>query len=176
MRGKLVAVAVSFGLVLAANAPAQSRDESWQRCASDTAAPDLKIGACTAIIQARGESDKNRNAAFYNRGTAFSAKGQYDRAIADFSQALKLDPDDGISYIGRGNAYLQSRDFDHAGPDFDAAIRLHAQPGIAYSGKGVIDLANDRYGRAVEDFGKTVSLQPDESEGFTMRCLARGIV
>lgn len=176
MRGKLFTIAVAFGLVLAAPALAQKNDENWHQCASNTSAPDVKIAACSAVIQAGGGTNKNLNAALYNRGSAYSATGQYDKAIADFTQALKLNPDDGILYIGRGNAYLQNGDFDHAGPDFDAAIRLHAQPAVAYSGKGMIDFVRGQYDRAIEDFGQTVRLQPGEAEGFTMRCLARAIV
>lgn len=176
VRGKLFTIAVAFGVVLTAPALAQKNDDNRHQCASNTAAPDVKIAACSAVIQAGGGTNKTLNAALYNRGGAYSAAGQYDKAIADFTQALQLNPGDGILYIGRGNAYLQNGDFDYAGPDFDAAIRLHAQPAVAYSGKGMIDFVQDRYDRAIEDFGQTVRLQPGEAEGFTMRCLARAIV
>lgn len=170
------ALALSISFCPTSGALAQKAADNVRQCASNTAAPEAKIAACSAVIQAGAGSDKNLNAALYNRGSAYTAKGQYDKAIADFSQALTLNPKDGISYIGRGYAYLQNSDFEHADADFDAAIRLHTQPAVAYSGKGMIDFVHDRYDRAIEDFGQTVRLQPNEAEGFTMRCLARAIV
>lgn len=170
------ALALSISLCPTGGALAQKADDNWRQCASNAAAPDVKIAACSAVIEAGGGTKKTLNAALYNRGGAYSAAGQFDKAVADFTQALQLNPNDGILYIGRGNAYLQNGDFDHADADFDAAIRLHAQPAVAYSGKGMIDFVHDRYDRAIEDFGQTVRLQPGEAEGFTMRCLARAIV
>jgi tetratricopeptide (TPR) repeat protein len=38
------------------------------------------------------ESGQNLAFAFYNRGIAYSDKGQYDRAIQDFDQAVQLNP------------------------------------------------------------------------------------
>ena len=46
------------------------------------------IRGCTAIIRL----DPKFAFAYYNRGRAFEAKGNHDRAIADYNKAIKLDP------------------------------------------------------------------------------------
>ena len=53
-------------------------------------------------------------AAYVARGNLYSAKRAYDRAIADYSAAIRLDPEDRISLYNRGIAYRATRDDDRA--------------------------------------------------------------
>jgi Flp pilus assembly protein TadD len=43
--------------------------------------------------------------AFVDRGTAYAFKGQQDRAIKDYDQAIRLNPNDTAAYYGRARAY-----------------------------------------------------------------------
>ena len=42
--------------------------------------------------------------AFNNRGNAYSAKGDYDRAIRDYDQAIRLNPDNALAISMRERA------------------------------------------------------------------------
>src|SRR3977135_367604 len=53
---------------------------------------DLRIDACTSFIQSKGLSQDRLAIAFQNRGSAYLGKGDADRAIQDYDQAIKLDP------------------------------------------------------------------------------------
>lgn len=73
---------------------------------------DQKIRGCTQIIKrGKQEKRKNRSVAYNNRGIAYHDKGQYDRAIADYTQAIKLSPNKAIAYTNRGNIYVCEADF-----------------------------------------------------------------
>ena len=48
--------------------------------------------------------------AFNSRGLAYDDKRDYDRAIADFDQAIKLNPNDALVYNNRGFAYRNKGD------------------------------------------------------------------
>ncbi len=61
---------------------------------------DMAIAACTRAIASGG--------AFNNRGLAYQDKHDYDRAIADFNEAIRLDPRDSGQYLNRGLANLYS--------------------------------------------------------------------
>jgi hypothetical protein len=71
---------------LSGAATAQTPDQ--RRCSAPD--PDLSISGCTAMIQSGHETRQNLAGAFYNRGNAYNGKGQPDRAIADYDQAIRL--------------------------------------------------------------------------------------
>jgi len=52
-------------------------------------------------------------------------RGRYDRAIADFNQAVKIDPSFARAYINRGITLHRNSDFDRAFADVDQAIRTN---------------------------------------------------
>jgi tetratricopeptide (TPR) repeat protein len=55
------------------------------------------------------QSTPNNAVAYYNRGTAYWAKaGEVERAIADFTKAIELDPQYILAYTKLGNAYYRS--------------------------------------------------------------------
>ncbi|MEE8223247.1 MAG: tetratricopeptide repeat protein, partial [Alphaproteobacteria bacterium] len=51
-------------------------------------------------------------------------EGLYDRAIAEYDQAIKLKPDYAKAYYNRGVAYMSKGLYDRAIEDYDTAIRL----------------------------------------------------
>ncbi len=105
----LVATAALFAVT--APAVAASRAD-WDACKKDD--PDRSIAACTRIIQGRGETAKNSAIAHHERGLAYRSKGDFDRAIANYSEAIRLDPKLAAAYNNRGNAYKNKGDFDRA--------------------------------------------------------------
>src|SRR4029453_15153555 len=64
--------------------------QSVRQC--NGADPVPAIMGCTAIINARSSTPTQKSAALTNRGRAFGQRGQTDRAIADFNQAVEIDP------------------------------------------------------------------------------------
>ena len=71
----------------------------------------------------RCASTPNYAAAYYNRGIAWRHKGDPDRAIADYDQAIKLNPT-AAAYNNRGSAWAAKGEFDRAMADLDQAIKL----------------------------------------------------
>src|SRR5713226_6564591 len=92
--------------------PGQSRQENWKRCQSDD--PERSIGGCSALIQSSQEMGINLANAFYGRGLAYVQMGDYDHAIQDYDQALRLNPSLADAFYSRGAAYTYKGDYDHA--------------------------------------------------------------
>jgi len=44
---------------------------------------------------------------YYNRGIAYNELDQYQRAIKDYNEAIRLQPDDVDAYYNRGVVYLK---------------------------------------------------------------------
>ena len=51
---------------------------------------DTVIDGCTAVIQSGREPPEKLATAFDNRGVAYRHKGEYERALQDYEQAIDL--------------------------------------------------------------------------------------
>ncbi len=51
-------------------------------------------------------------------------KEEYDQAISDYNQAIKLNPQDSGAYNNRGLAYENTGQYDQAMKDYDKAEKL----------------------------------------------------
>ena len=95
--------------------------------------------------------------AHLQRGMALYDLSEYDKAIADFSEAIRLNPKNAAPWVNRGWAYLRKENFKEAIADFSEAIKAapavassYIQRGIAYHRAGESDKAIDDYTKAHE--------------------------
>jgi tetratricopeptide (TPR) repeat protein len=107
--------------------------------------------------------------AYYNRGTAYTHKGDYGRAIADFDQVIYLKPDDAEAYTVRGSAYALKGDTDRAIADYDQAIQLQPDDAKAYYGHGLAYFHKGDFDCAIADYDQAIRLQPDDAEAYYVR-------
>ncbi|MDA9968356.1 tetratricopeptide repeat protein [Salibacteraceae bacterium] len=63
--------------------------------------------------------------------------GEYKSAIADFTTAIRLDPDDASAYYNRGLAYDDLGEYKSAIADYTTAIRLDPDFASAYYNRGI---------------------------------------
>lgn len=76
--------------------------------------------------------------AFYERGLLFGYKGEFDRAIADFTRSLELNPNDPEAYNNRGLTYARGKNLlDKAIFDFTKAIQIDPGFADAYNNRGI---------------------------------------
>jgi tetratricopeptide (TPR) repeat protein len=61
---------------------------------------------------------------YVSRGRARKELGQLDDAVADFTEAIRLNPNNAAAYASRGDLYMERDDVKHAIADFDQAIRI----------------------------------------------------
>jgi tetratricopeptide (TPR) repeat protein len=81
-------------LLVAAPASAQKPEGQFRNVelCNATSSPDRRIDACSAFIMAGRGGPQAMATAHNNRGIAYAAKADYDRAIADFEAAIGIDP------------------------------------------------------------------------------------
>ncbi len=120
---------------------------------------DLGIAACTRAIQ-RNPRDANL---YYFRGIRHENKGDFDRALADYTSAIKRDPKHESAFENRGNIYLyQKREYDRAIADFDQAIKIEPNIASAFSSRGAAYAEKNDIDRAVQDYSESIRLTPIE--------------
>lgn len=119
------------------------------------------IRACSRIIQS-GEYTETSVAKIYSRrGWWKSQKKDYDSALQDYDEAVRLDPKNAEAYEERGNVWQYKDDDDRAIADFNASNRVdqaYAPPylwrGEIYQQKGDIVGARAEYHAALALPGK----------------------
>ena len=69
--------------------------------------------------------------------------GEFPRAVAEYSIAIKEDPGSAEAYYRRGSAYLKLRDLDAAKRDLDEAIQLDDNFVEAYNNRAMVALLHE---------------------------------
>jgi tetratricopeptide (TPR) repeat protein len=107
---------------------------------------------------------------YYNRGKSYYDKKDYDRAIADFTEAIRLDPRYVAAYNDRGVSYRNKGDYDRAIADYTEAIRLNPQYTNAYNNRGAsYNDGKKDYDRAIADYTEAIRLNPQYAIAYNKR-------
>jgi len=96
-------------------------------------------------------------------------QGDYERAIADLNEAIRLDPKSAVAYNNRGSAYAFQGDIDRAIADFSEAIRLDPKFAAAYNNRGFAYLNQGRTDRAIADFDEAIRLDSKFADAYSNR-------
>ena len=104
---------------------------------------------------------------YLKRGIHYHARGNYDRAIADFIEALRLDPDAAAAYYRRGLSYAEKGEPQQAVLDYTEALRRDPHNAGAYRARGDAHANAGRYDQAVADY--TEALRLDDKDAVARR-------
>lgn len=92
------------------------------------------------------------------RGERFRAWGVYKQAEADFTQAIRLEPDYAQAYQNRGSLYAWDLDQqEQALADFTQLVQLEPENARAYFERGSTYVRLQRYAEAVSDFDRVIA-------------------
>lgn len=140
--------AVAFFAVACAHiAAAQTPDDCYQ--AGLKSDDDALIRICSAVLQKADLGDRNRSTTLSNRGLGYLRKGEYDKSIVDFSEALILNPNNQFAFDNRADAWREKGNYERALADYNEALRLDSTLTSSYVSRGITyelqgDLANAR--------------------------------
>src|SRR6516225_3255631 len=122
---------------------------------------DERIDACTRVILSnKPGSGGNLAWAYRNRGLGRRAKGDDDRAISDYNEAIRIDPKFALAYVSRGWSFHLKHDEDRAIADYTAAIKLDPKITIAYEDRAVSYSAKKDFDHALSDYNDATRLDP----------------
>ncbi|BAT56404.1 TPR domain protein [Nostoc sp. NIES-3756] len=109
----------------------------------------------------------------YNEGVEKYNKKDLTGAIADFTQAIKINPNLAVAYNDRGLARYDSGDRQAAIEDYNQAIKANPNLAVAYYNRGLAryDLGDKQ--TAIEDYTQAVTINPNNANAYYNRGLTR---
>lgn len=120
------------------------------------------IGLFNTALQNPELASFDRAMALGGRGVSYLNQGHLDQAIADFTQAVQLDPNFDAAFNDRGGAYQARGDLDHAIADYDQALRLDLHCRRCLTNRGSAYYARGDLDHAIADFSHALSLDASD--------------
>lgn len=149
-------ITISMSLALSTLAFADRYSDCFQKIDIDRS-----VRGCAEIIESSERAaDGNLVEAYKTRGNIYFAKGEYDRAIADFDMAIKVRPKDAEAYVKRGTAYASKDDYNRAIGDFDMAISLMPKRASVYTMRGHAYEKAGEKNQAIVDYRSALEIDP----------------
>jgi lipoprotein NlpI len=97
----------------------------------------------------------------WRRGNGFFRGSDNNRALENYSEAIRLEPDNAQFYKTRADVYYDNDDYNRAIADYGAAIRLADGYTDALNGRGLSYYLSDDDSRALRDFNEAIRLDPE---------------
>ena len=104
-----------------------------------------------------------------------SYRSEFQKAIADFTEGIRLDPSYAFAYFQRGFAYHALEEPDKAYVDYTQSIQLDPHYITAYLNRGIILYTRrGEFDASIKDFDQALKLGPDNINALMHRGVAYG--
>ncbi|HEV2955355.1 MAG TPA: tetratricopeptide repeat protein [Xanthobacteraceae bacterium] len=110
----------------------------------------------------------NKDAPF-NRGAGFLRIGDYEHAVEQLTEAIKLEPKNAQIFDYRGRAYSLKKDYALATDDYNEAIKLDPTNGQIYEDRADNYYRMKDYDHAIEDYSKAIALGTKNDHIYNFR-------
>ncbi len=113
---------------------------------------------------------KPRDAHFYHkRGNGKTKLENYKGALADYDQAIKIDPNHADSYHRRGNIKMQLEHYKEAISDYNHAIEIDQNHADFYHDRGKAKAELHHYKDAIIDYNQAIAIDPKHADSYDSR-------
>jgi tetratricopeptide (TPR) repeat protein len=130
---------------------------------------DDAIRLLSAAIASDKLNDDDLATSYNNRGMAYAATGAPEKAVIDYTMAIKIAPVYGPAYLNRGNVFLDADKYDEAIADFSKAIITFPGYALAYNSRGAAYYSKGDLDAALADLDTAIKLKPDYGDAYSNR-------
>jgi tetratricopeptide (TPR) repeat protein len=132
-RSDFTTLTPSSSQMLQCNSPDPARAIIGCSALIRTGIPPVRSRSSAAALLGSDTAQADLSAVYSTRGVAYQKRGEYDLALADFNQAIRLDPKNGMALRNRGDYYPGSGRFHARDGRFQPSRRHQPEkPGIAH--------------------------------------------
>jgi tetratricopeptide (TPR) repeat protein len=147
------------------------QQEREDRCydSQDRYSPKDELSACDELLARNGNTKEEQADILAARGAAYHRLGNHEKALADYDQAIALDPRDSHSLYNRGLIYEELDDPGSALFAYAESLEIEPNNADAYLNKGTILLDRAKLDEAVVDFTRAHELEPSDPWALASR-------
>jgi lipoprotein NlpI len=143
------------------------------RAAQDREDLDSALTLYDHALEVHDLSPENTAVVYNNRGLVYWARGDADRAIADYNAALKLAPQYVDAFQNRALAYGAKGRIQEALADFGAAISLLPENAFALENRGRTEFHARKLEAAIHDLTQALAFDPGDGYAVLWLHIAR---
>jgi tetratricopeptide (TPR) repeat protein len=147
---------------LPATAARAQLSQAWQLCEGYRLNPtsEQMLKSCTEIIEASRETPQRLAIAYFWRAVASRNLGNLQRAIADFTEAVRLDPKYLGAYFWIGKLLIEAGDYDGAVATYTDAIKVFPREDNLFGSRGYAHFHRGDFPASAGDLRKAIQLTP----------------
>jgi tetratricopeptide (TPR) repeat protein len=123
----------------------------------------------TQLAQQQQQEKLQRAQTFFDQGRRNFDIRNYNRAITDFTEAIKLNPNLYEAYFQRARVYSELNRYDRAIADYTQVIQLLPNDWGAYNNRGLAYHKKGDYDRAITDYNQAIQMNPNNAAGYHNR-------
>ena len=131
-----------------------------------------RLRACSDVLAGQAYSPEQKALAYRNRGNARADAGAGAQAVADFTEAIRLQPGEAGGFAGRGRAKLVVQDVDGAIADYSEALSLAPGNASYHTARGHAHFVRGESTAAIADFTEALRVNPNSPSTLNRRGLA----
>jgi len=124
----------------------------------------VTTGICLDKIELYAQTIPRSAEEFYLRGNEYLHRNELDKALADYSEAIRLDPEHVNAYYNRANCYGFNKEYDKAFNDFNQVVRLAPDFAGGYAGRGYANHFKNNINRAIADYEVALQIDPNDTD------------
>ncbi len=103
---------------------------------------------------------ESRSERYVEKGKELVGVGDTQGAIFDFTEAIRVNPENSEAYLERGKAKMEQGNTDGAWNDFSDAIGVDSRQADAYFERSKANIKNNDWEGATEDLAEAIRLKP----------------
>jgi tetratricopeptide (TPR) repeat protein len=164
-------IATAFALLLVIAPAFGANEKDLEDCRQGTD-NDRRMAACSRLLNSRSISPQDRAIAHNNRALAWRNRGDVERAIAEYGEAIKADPQYAQAYSNRGVALVDSRQSERGMSDCEKAVELAPRAPYGYNCRGLAWRGLNDLDRAVADCSRAIDIARNYAAAYNCRAVA----
>lgn len=132
----------------------------------------VKLSEAVEIYDGLIKVNPKEGRIYTQRATAWWARGDNRRALADFDQAIQLGYVEPHAFTSRGMFHTAVGNIDAALKDFGRAIEKNPQDEVPHINRAAVYLAQNKIDLALADYARAIELSPKKADNYQQRAVA----